>query len=281
MFDGAMAGPADANAFDNLEDLLEDWHTDLVNIYTWNTDHSGHPKGLQVLYDYGTKINGYLEEFDEDVIADMGLERNVVYILFDDHGRIEHNPERIYSYKDPEFLDIFIPYQHVHREHIPLPGVATEIMDEFAQPNVAASSLLFGDDGTMLQVYLRDLTKSWRYSPDIAIIRDTVKQILLTPPYNEQIQYVLYTDKNGTDPLCSGVYCGVKNNPDGTFSFAVKLSDLFAGNNFFPEGYPTILETRLNDLAKSGNSGNILIILKSQGTMLHPESNPASPWASE
>jgi hypothetical protein len=238
---GLDTGEIDLQSFIKAKNYIHDNYPDLISIYTWNTDHIGHRKypnnttsGLegQDIYIKG-RLNIAIRDFWKG-IRDDNLMKNVLFILFNDHGRVKVGHALGVSSDIPDF-----------------------VLDPFKEAEYA-------ENGVMTHVFLGDTTlPGWTVQPAFDDVLDLAKKIFELQGteraiYMDQIKYILVTDHTGSSSNCSGRYCVAK--PDGTTD---PISSILGESGISP-----VLDQLLAGLAgpNSKNGGNMIIVLKSEGT---------------
>jgi hypothetical protein len=244
---------ADMITLDKATDYIASGkHTDLMSIYIWQPDHAAHNFGLDGqtgmnaqksymtgMYENGTGLYGGFKEFWK-AIRDNKLVKNTLFIIFDDHGRIEVDEFQMFDLRKGTYALLFDPYSH-------------------------NTSFRLGENGVMTHIFLAGVTESnwnWSSQPTWSQV-ETIANRIATDASNilqGQIKYVLATNHHSAGPdTCRNTYCLVEPGPVVT---------PVAGSSLATEiRLGKLVVERINGLAAgpSANSGNIIIILESQG----------------
>lgn len=236
-------------------------HDDLITIYTWNTDHGAHKEGLDFQVTYAPMIDAWIKQL-EDFLKAKKIYRNAVFIVFDDHGRIDisSDPSNFVSPAYPAISELLTPYIW-----------EGDIFNYIYQ--LGESTVAFGFDGTMLQLMFRPNlgTSSWAEHPTYDSLKAVLKTILsakdITPnwanPFKGELKWVLYTDHSNAE--CPDNYCGVDWDWDGDTVQLYSLENYFG--NSVDADHIQVIKQQLKQLRgpKSHNSGEIILILRDEG----------------
>ena len=233
----------------SLVKLKDGLYTDLLLLYPWAFDGIGHHDGMAGQLTYADTNDQFFTDFwgsnDSEGVRGLGLERNTVFILFDDHGRITVNGDdsHYFDLTSDAYEAVFSPFEH-------------HAIQSYA-------TLEIGDEGVMAHIHLRDIGDSWTEHPPFNQVYQVGQQIWSynNEKFQGEIRYVLLANHRDSSGPCTSNYCvllsdGTTAEPENYFS--TEPSELFASP-------ATVAELLKGLKGPRTNSGNILIILNSVG----------------